>query len=105
MHLKRRHLLATVLALPAIHVRAAETRTVRAGFQKGEAILLAARQNRVLEKALAPLGWTIDRTEFQFGPPLLEAMRVGRIDIGGVGDTPPIFAQAAHADLVYVAAN
>jgi NitT/TauT family transport system substrate-binding protein/sulfonate transport system substrate-binding protein len=41
---------------------------------------------------------------FPFGPPLLEAMRVGSIDIGAVGDTPPIFAQAAHADLVYLSA-
>jgi sulfonate transport system substrate-binding protein len=31
-------------------------------------------------------------------------MRVGSIDFGGVGDTPPVFAQAAHADLLYVAA-
>ena len=43
--------------------------------------------------------------EFQFGPPMLEAMRVGAIDIGAVGDTPPIFAQAAHGDLLYIAAT
>jgi NitT/TauT family transport system substrate-binding protein/sulfonate transport system substrate-binding protein len=30
-------------------------------------------------------------------------MRVNAIDIGGVGDTPPVFAQAAHGDLLYVA--
>ena len=38
------------------------------------------------------------------GPPLLEALRLGNLDFGAVGDTPPIFAQAAHADLLYVAA-
>ena len=32
-------------------------------------------------------------------------MRVGAIDIGAVGDAPPVFAQAAHADLVYIAAR
>lgn len=42
--------------------------------------------------------------EFAFGPPMLEAMRVGSIDIGLVGDTPPIFAQAAKSDLLYIAA-
>ena len=36
---------------------------------------------------------------------MLEAIRVGSVDFGGVGDTPPIFAQAAHADLLYVAAH
>ena len=43
--------------------------------------------------------------EFQFGPPMLEAMRVNAIDIGAVGDTPPVFAQAAHGDLLYIAAQ
>ena len=32
-------------------------------------------------------------------------MNVGSIDFGQVGDTPPIFAQAAGAAIVYVAAN
>ena len=43
--------------------------------------------------------------EFQFGPPMLEAMRVNAVDIGAVGDTPPVFAQAAHGDLLYIAAQ
>jgi sulfonate transport system substrate-binding protein len=43
--------------------------------------------------------------EFPYGPPLLEAMRVDSIDFGAVGDTPPVFAQAARAELVYVAAR
>ena len=37
------------------------------------------------------------------GPPLLEALSVGSVDFGTTGDTPPIFAQAAGADLVYAA--
>ncbi|MDR3535717.1 MAG: aliphatic sulfonate ABC transporter substrate-binding protein [Acetobacteraceae bacterium] len=103
----RRSLLA---ALPALCVatagaRAAPDKTLRVGFQKGEPILLAARENRTLEIALAPLGIDVQWLEFQFGPPMLEAMRIGSIDIGGVGDTPPVFAQAAHSDLVYIAAQ
>jgi sulfonate transport system substrate-binding protein len=74
-------------------------------LQKGEPTLVAAKQNRSLETALAPLGVEVEWLEFPFGPPMLEAMRVGSIDFGGVGDTPPIFAQAAHADLLYVAAE
>ncbi|VDR28626.1 Putative aliphatic sulfonates-binding protein precursor [Raoultella terrigena] len=36
---------------------------------------------------------------------MLEALNVGSIDIGSTGDIPPIFAQAAGADLVYVGAE
>lgn len=106
MRLTRRGLLAASLALPALtRAGAAEARTLRVGFQKGEPILMAARQHKALEAALGPQGWTVTWTEFQFGPPMLEAMRVGSIDLGGVGDTPPVFAQAAGADLSYVAAD
>jgi NitT/TauT family transport system substrate-binding protein/sulfonate transport system substrate-binding protein len=96
----RRGLIAAALALPAIHpARAANT--LRMGFQKGEPILLALKAAQTLEKTLQ--GWDISWTEFQFGPPMMEAMRVGGIDIGAVGDTPPIFAQAARGKLVYIA--
>lgn len=33
---------------------------------------------------------------------MLEALNVGSIDLGAVGETPPVFAQAARADLLYV---
>jgi aliphatic sulfonates family ABC transporter substrate-binding protein len=103
----RRHLLA---ALPAIGVAtarasAAPGRLLRIGFQKGEPILLVAKQNRSLEALLNPLGIEVLWTEFQFGPPMLEAMRVNAVDLGAVGDTPPVFAQAAHGDLLYIAAQ
>jgi len=82
----------------------ATDKVLRVGFQKGEAIEMAAKQNRGLEERLNPLGVQVQWAEFQYGPPMLEAMRVGSIDIGGVGDTPPIFAQVARANLLYVAA-
>jgi NitT/TauT family transport system substrate-binding protein/sulfonate transport system substrate-binding protein len=103
----RRTLLAALpaagIAAAATHGLAAPNQTLRIGFQKGESILLAAKQNRSLETLLNPLGIDVQWIEFQFGPPLLEAMRVNAIDVGGVGDTPPIFAQAAHGDLLYIA--
>lgn len=77
----------------------------RVGYQKSSGILAAARQHQAFEKALKPLGVeSIKWVEFQFGPPLLEALGSGSVDIGTVGDTPPIFAQAAGANLLYVAA-
>ena len=76
----------------------------RVGYQKGAAILVIAKQRQVFEKRLKELGVEhVEWVEFQFGPPLLEALGAGAIDIGLVGDTPPIFAQSAGADLVYVA--
>ena len=105
--ISRRHLFA---ALPAIgfaatRAGAAPSKLVRIGFQKGEPILLAAKQNHSLETLLNPLGIDVQWVEFQFGPPMLEAMRVNAIDIGAVGDTPPVFAQAARGDLLYIAAQ
>jgi aliphatic sulfonates family ABC transporter substrate-binding protein len=103
----RRRLLSALpaLALGVAGARAAEATSLRIGFQKGEPVLVAAKQNRSFETLLSPLGITVSWLEFAFGPPILEAMRVGSIDIGSVGDAPPIFAQAAHADLVYIAAR
>ena len=44
-------------------------------------------------------------TEFHAGPPLLEALNAGALDFGTTGAPPPIFAQAAGADLIYAAAT
>ena len=75
---------------------------LRIGYQKyGTLVLLKARGS--LEKRLAPLHVEVKWTEFPAGPQLLEGLNVGAIDFGTVGEAPPIFAQAAGADLVYIA--
>jgi sulfonate transport system substrate-binding protein len=76
---------------------------IRIGTQKG-GYFPAVRQRRTIEDAFQPLGIEIKWADFQFGPPLLEAINVGSVDFGYVGDTPPIFAQAAGARIRYVAA-
>src|SRR6202453_1699629 len=74
---------------------------IRIGYQKyGTLVLLKARGS--LEKRLAPMHVEVKWTEFPAGPQLLEGLNVGSIDFGTVGEAPPIFAQAAGADLVYV---
>jgi sulfonate transport system substrate-binding protein len=74
---------------------------LRIGYQKyGTLVLLKARGS--LEKRLAPLHVDVKWTEFPAGPQLLEGLNVGSIDFGTVGEAPPIFAQAAGADLIYV---
>lgn len=103
----RRRLLqvsAAALALPALSAFAqAPARTLRIGNQKGNLSLLKGRGT--LEKRLAPLGVSVKWTEFTAGPVQLEALNVGSIDFGDVGEAPPIFAQAAGAPLAYVAAT
>ena len=76
-------------------------KTVRIGFQKyGTLVILKARGT--LDKRLATEGVDVKWTEFPAGPQLLEGLNVGSIDFGTVGEAPPIFAQAAGADIVYV---
>lgn len=91
-----------VAATSALPTQAADNANVlRIGYQKyGTLILLKARGT--LEKRLAPLGVTVTWNEFPAGPQLLEGLNVGSIDFGTVGETPPIFAQAANAQITYI---
>ena len=80
----------------------AQAETLRIGYQKyGTLVLLKAKGS--LEKRLAEQGIEVQWTEFPGGPQLLEGLNVGSIDFGTTGEAPPIFAQAAGADLLYVA--
>lgn len=93
-------LVALGLSLGALSQAQAES--LRIGYQKyGTLVLLKAKGT--LEKRLAAQGVTVQWTEFPGGPQLLEGLNVGSVDFGVTGETPPVFAQAAGADLVYVA--
>ena len=82
----------------------AGVKEIRVGYQK-TGVLVITRQQAVLEKKFAARQISIKWIEFTSGPPLLEAMSAGSVDLGAVGDTPPIFAQAANANIVYVAGS
>ncbi|HET9586846.1 MAG TPA: sulfonate ABC transporter substrate-binding protein [Bradyrhizobium sp.] len=95
----------TAAASLSREVRAqASVKEIRIGYQK-TGVLVIARQRAVLEKRFAGRQIGIKWIEFTSGPPLLEAMSTGSVDIGAVGDTPPIFAQAANANIVYIAGS
>lgn len=79
------------------------SKALRIGYQKA-GLLAVARRQKSIEKRLEADGVAVTWVEFAAGPPLLEALNVGAIDFGWTGDAPPIFAQAAGADLVYVGA-
>lgn len=76
---------------------------LRVGYQKNGVFLLAKQRGAFDKVLLAGGAASVEWIEFPAGPPLLEALSVGSIDLGGTGDTPPIFAQAAGAPLRYVA--
>ena len=91
---------AAVLPAAPAWAQGKGARSLRIGHQKGWLSILKARGT--LEKRLAPLGASVSWTEFTAGPVQLEALNVGSIDFGDVGEAPPIFAQAAGAPLAYV---
>lgn len=107
----RRAVLAALLVMVSV-VQACATSTdpsrsrppelVRIGYQKSS-LLVLAKQQGTLEAPLRQRGVSIEWAEFPSGPALLEALNAGQLDLGYVGEAPPIFAQAASPDMVYVA--
>jgi sulfonate transport system substrate-binding protein len=82
---------------------AAGNKGTKLAFQKNGVMLVAQTKGSLAAPLKAagidPLEWV----EFPSGPPLLEAMAVGAVDVGLTGDTPPIFSQVAGAPIKYVA--
>ena len=70
---------------------------LRVGDQKGgsKALLAAAGED-------GKTPYKIQWQSFTSGPPLLEALNSGAIDLGGVGNTPPLFAAASKSNLQVV---
>jgi sulfonate transport system substrate-binding protein len=76
--------------------------TLRIGYQKSASLFVLQKAQGTLEKRLALLNVDVRWVEFPAGPQLLEGLNVGSIDVGYVGEAPPIFAQAAGANFVYI---
>ncbi|WP_151867793.1 sulfonate ABC transporter substrate-binding protein [Acinetobacter soli] len=76
--------------------------TLNIGFQK-YGLLPIVKQRGDLEQALKAQGIQVKWVEFPAGPQLLEGLNVGSVVFGESGEAPPIFAQAASPNLVYVA--
>lgn len=79
-------------------------KVVRIGYQKGTAFLNILKARGSLEKRLGS-EVSVKWSEFTQGPPMMEAMNAGAVDIGVVGPPPPIFAQAAGTPIVYVGSS
>jgi sulfonate transport system substrate-binding protein len=77
------------------------TVTLNVGDQKGtgaEAVLTAAG-------LINSLPFHVVWSDFTSGPPMLEAMASGSVDIGGVGDAPPVFAASGGEQVEIVGAR
>ncbi len=79
-----------------------ESLTLNIGFQK-YGLLPVIKERGKLEATLKQKNIDVKWVEFPAGPQLLEGLNVGSVALGEVGEAPPIFAQAAGANLVYVA--
>jgi sulfonate transport system substrate-binding protein len=74
--------------------------TLRIGDQAGtgaQALLTAAG---LIGKLPFKAAWS----DFTSGPPMLQAMAAGSVDVGGVGNAPPVFAAAGGDQLAIVGA-
>ena len=104
-HFNRRTVLAA-MGLTATGLATAQPAgsTVRIGFQKSSTLIAVLKIQGTLEKQLAPLGVKPSWHEFTSGLPLLEALNLDNLDFSAdVADTVPVFAQAAGAQLTFVA--
>jgi len=88
-------LLAAVVLMPG---RADAAVTLRVGGQTdGLKSLLEA------SGALKGVKYGISWSTFTSGPPIVEALQAGKIDVGGVGNTPVIFGAASRPNFKLVA--
>jgi sulfonate transport system substrate-binding protein len=104
---RRRVLRLTALSLlsPLVTAKGEERQAFHIGYQKGGGLLGLLKAQGTLEKSLGEKGWSVSWFEFPAGPQLLEALDAGSVQFGYTGAPPPVFAQAADKNLVYVAAE
>src|SRR4051812_39317378 len=89
-------LTALILAVAALagcggtdKAKAEDTGELRVGYQRFGGLSLVKARN-----AAPGVTWSL----FESGPALTEALKAGAIDIGQVGEAPPIFAAAGGTD-------
>ena len=93
--------IAAKIAVPAsVPTKELTGLTLNVGDQKAglQALLTAAGE-------LADVPYNIKWSTFTSGPPLLEAVNAGAVDVGGVGNTPPIFSAAAGGKIAIISAG
>jgi sulfonate transport system substrate-binding protein len=74
--------------------------TLRVGDQAGTGAQALLTASGLINK----LPFKIQFADFTSGPPMLQAMSGGSLDVGGVGNAPPVFAAAGGAKIKIVGA-
>jgi sulfonate transport system substrate-binding protein len=93
--------LLAATALAACGSSSAATSSSGGGGSSSNVTLRVGDQEQRLQTLLQAsgeskgLGYKISWADFASGPPMLQAVEAGSLDVGSVGDTPPIFAAAA----------
>lgn len=82
--------------------RAQEKTELRIGYQKAASLFVLQKAQGTLEKRFLALNASVKWIEFPAGLQLLEGLNLGAVDVGYVGEAPPIFAQAAGAKFAYI---
>jgi sulfonate transport system substrate-binding protein len=77
-----------------------KTVTLRIGDQAGTGAKALLQAAGLLNKLPFKVQWA----DFTSGPPILEAINSGSLDIGGVGNAPPVFAAAGGDKIAIVGA-
>lgn len=97
---------AALIAAPGCELKTASDpdRVLRIGYQKWGTYSILKASGR-LDSEIERLGLRVEWVEFPSGPPLLEALNAGSIDLGHSGDSPLVFAQAAGVPFLYIAAS
>ncbi|WP_127494773.1 aliphatic sulfonate ABC transporter substrate-binding protein [Paenibacillus glycanilyticus] len=76
--------------------------TVKIGVQGKGGLFGKAQEEKWFETAFEALGAKVEWVEFQSGPPMIEAMASNHLDFAGMGNMPPIAAQAAGVDFTII---
>ena len=75
--------------------------TLTIGDQKGTGAQALLQAAGLISKLPFKANWT----DFTSGPPMLQAMGSGSVDIGGVGDAPPVFAASGGEQVAIAGAR
>jgi len=84
-------------------VAADAAKEVRIGYQAASTIVLLGKGKGFYEQEFGKDGTKVTFSLFLSGPPMIEALAGGRLDIIHTGDMPPVTGRAAGIDLKVVA--
>ncbi|GAA4053429.1 ABC transporter substrate-binding protein [Nonomuraea soli] len=96
--MKRIVAIAVLLLATATACSKQEDVTLRIGDQKGTGLQALLQASGQLKDVPYKISWS----QFTSGPPIMEAINAGSVDLGAVGNSPPVFAAAAGSKIAII---